>query len=56
MNALIIATMALGGLALGAIITYFILTKVNQQKAEQIVKEAEEKAEMIKKDKILQAK
>ena len=56
MNVLIIVAMAIGGLALGAYLTFLFLTKTNKDKAEQIVREAEEKAEIVKKDKILQAK
>ena len=44
------------GLALGGVITGFFLKKAIEKRSIQIIKEAEEKAEVIKKDKILQAK
>lgn len=46
----------LGGIALGALATYLFITKANQAKSQRIIKEAEAEAEIIKKDKILQAK
>jgi ribonuclease Y len=49
-------TAALVGLVLGAIITFFIIKKSNEGKATSIIKDAEAKAEVIKADKILQAK
>jgi len=51
-----IAAAALGGILLGVLITYSIIKKSNQNKANNIIKEAEAEAEVIKKDKILQAK
>jgi len=53
---LIIITAALLGLVLGAIITFLIIKKSNEGKATSIVKDAEAKAEVLKTDKILQAK
>ncbi len=47
---------AIIGLGLGALITYLAVTKGNAKKAEKIIKDAESKGEMLKKDKILQAK
>ncbi len=47
---------ALAGILLGVLITYLIVKKANQSKANNIIKEAEAEAEVIKKDKILQAK
>ncbi len=44
------------GLALGGVITGFFLKKAIEKRNIKIIKEAEEKAEVIKKDKILQAK
>lgn len=44
------------GLALGGIITGAFLRKAIEKRNRQIIEEAEEKAEMIRKDKILQAK
>ncbi len=56
MNILIITVVALIGLLLGAIITFLIIKKTNEGKATSIVTDAEAKAEVIKADKILQAK
>jgi len=44
------------GLAIGGVITGFFLKKAIEKRSVRIIKEAEEKAEVIKKDKILQAK
>ncbi|MES2394921.1 MAG: ribonuclease Y [Bacteroidota bacterium] len=49
-------TVALVGLVLGAIIAFLVIKKSNEGKATNIVKDAEAKAEVIKTDKILQAK
>lgn len=49
-------TVALVGLVLGAIIAFLVIKKSNEGKAANIVKDAEAKAEVIKTDKILQAK
>lgn len=49
-------TVALIGLVLGAIIAFLVIKKSNEGKATNIVKDAEAKAEVIKTDKILQAK
>lgn len=46
----------LAGVAIGVVIGSFILRKLNAKKTERILKETEEKAEVIKKEKILQAK
>lgn len=46
----------LAGLVLGVVIGSFILKKLNTKKLEALMREAEEKAEVIKKEKILQAK
>jgi ribonuclease Y len=46
----------LAGLVLGVVIGSFILRKLNTKKMESMMREAEEKAEVIKKEKILQAK
>lgn len=53
---LIIITTALVALILGAVITFVIIKKSNEGKATNIIKDAEAKAEVIKTDKILQAK
>jgi ribonuclease Y len=47
---------AVTGLAVGFFITSTVLKKTVEKKSENIVREAEEKADVIKKDKILQAK
>ncbi len=47
---------AVAGLAVGFFVTSTVLKKTIEKKSENILKEAEEKAEVIKKDKILQAK
>ncbi|MES2139755.1 MAG: ribonuclease Y [Bacteroidota bacterium] len=49
-------TVALVGLVLGAIIAFLVIKRSNEGKATNIVKDAEAKAEVIKTDKILQAK
>lgn len=56
MDIIIIAVIAAGGLLLGALITFLITKMLNKGKAQSIIKEAEAEAEVIKKDKILQAK
>ncbi|MBA3972445.1 MAG: ribonuclease Y [Bacteroidetes bacterium] len=56
MEIIIIAVIAAGGLILGALITFMVIKMLNKGKAQSIIKEAEAEAEVIKKDKILQAK
>lgn len=46
----------LAGVAIGVVIGSFILRRLNAKKTERLLKETEEKAEVIKKEKILQAK
>jgi ribonuclease Y len=46
----------LAGVGLGIVITYLIIKHLSKKKAQRIIIEAEEKAEVIKKDKILQAR
>ncbi|MBW6459667.1 MAG: ribonuclease Y [Bacteroidales bacterium] len=46
----------LAGVVIGVVIGSFILRKLNAKKTEKIIREAEEKAEVIRKEKILQAK
>src|SRR5206468_3316467 len=53
---IIIAAAGLGGLLLGILVTYLIVSKTNKNKAKSIIKDAEAEAEVIKKDKMLQAK
>ncbi|WP_430810966.1 MULTISPECIES: ribonuclease Y [unclassified Carboxylicivirga] len=52
----IVIGIAIGALLLGAFVTWLIITKALKTRSEQIVREAEAEAEVIKKDKILQAK
>ncbi|MGC9374632.1 MAG: ribonuclease Y [Bacteroidales bacterium] len=47
---------AAGGFIVGGVISYFIWDKTLHNKSTQIIKEAETEAEVIRKDKILQAK
>jgi ribonuclease Y len=57
MTAIIIGIVAaILGIAIGVIITSSFIKKAIEKKSENIIKDAEEKGEMIKKDKILQAK
>jgi len=51
-----ISVAGVGGLILGILITYLIIKKSTAGKAKSIIKEAEAEGEVIKKDKILQAK
>ncbi|MCC6838514.1 MAG: DUF3552 domain-containing protein, partial [Bacteroidia bacterium] len=53
---ILIIVAALGGLVLGALVAFMLIKKSNENKANNIIKEAEAEAEVIKKDKILQAK
>jgi ribonuclease Y len=46
----------LAGVAIGVVIGTYILRKINSKKIEKMMQEAEEKAEVLKKEKILQAK
>lgn len=55
-NILLIAAATLVGLGIGAVITFLVIKKSSEGKAQTIIKEAEAEAEVIKKDKILQAK
>lgn len=56
MNTLLIIAAAVIGIVLGALIAYLMIKKANESKATNILKEAEAEAEVIKKEKILQAK
>jgi ribonuclease Y len=56
MDIIITLVTALVGLILGAVIAFLFLKMLNKGKADAIVKEAEAEAEVIKKDKMLQAK
>lgn len=56
MDIILIIVAALGGLVLGALVAFMLIKKSNENKANNIIKEAEAEAEVIKKDKILQAK
>lgn len=53
---IMIAAAALGGILLGVLITYLVIKATNKNKAKSIIKDAEAEAEVIKKDKMLQAK
>ena len=55
-NILLIAAASLVGLGIGAVISFLVIKKSSEGKAQSIIKEAEAEAEVIKKDKILQAK
>ncbi|MBK3518712.1 ribonuclease Y [Carboxylicivirga marina] len=52
----IVIGIAIGALIFGGLVTWLIITKALKSRSEQIVREAEAEAEVIKKDKILQAK
>ena len=56
MEILIYAILAIAGLGGGYIIATTVLRKNIEQKSAQLVREAEAEAEVIKKDKMLQAK
>lgn len=56
MDIIITSIVGVAGLVLGFLITSTFLRKNVEKKSENILKEAEEKGEVIKKDKILQAK
>ena len=57
MNQIIIYLLdGLAGLVIGGVIGSFILKRLNARKTEKILQEAEEKGEVIKKEKMLQAK
>ncbi|MCU4157308.1 ribonuclease Y [Carboxylicivirga sp. A043] len=47
---------AIGALLLGGLVTWLIITKALKNRSERVVREAEAEAEVIRKDKILQAK
>jgi len=54
---LLISTLiGVGTFITGAVLSYYITQRNNRRRAHNIIKEAEAEAEMIKKDKILQAK
>ncbi|HET6227327.1 MAG TPA: ribonuclease Y [Bacteroidia bacterium] len=55
-NILLIAAATLVGLGIGAVISFLVIKKSSEGKAQTIIKDAEAEAEVIKKDKILQAK
>ncbi len=56
MNTVLIIVTLIIGAAIGLAIGYFAKIKALNKKAEEIIKEAEEKAEIIKKNKLLEAK
>lgn len=55
-NILLIAAATLVGLGIGAVITFLVIKKSNEGKAQTIIKDAEAEGEVIKKEKMLQAK
>ena len=56
MNILIITLVAIAALAAGLVVASTLLRKTIEKKSMQVLNEAEDKAEVIKKEKILQAK
>jgi len=56
MNPIFIIIAAVGGILVGVLIAILIIRKSIEKRSENIIREAENEAEMIKKDKILQAK
>ncbi len=56
MEIYLVVILVMLGLGAGAVTAWVLLNNMQKSKATQIVKEAEEKAEMLKKDKILEAK
>ncbi len=56
METILILIAALAGLVAGGLVTSTLLRKAVEKKSEHFLKDAEEKGEMIKRDKILQAK
>ena len=55
-NTILYIASALLGIGVGVMITFMMIKKANEGKANSIIKEAEAEAEVIKKDKMLQAK
>ena len=55
-NTILTLVLALVGLVTGAIVTYLVNQAILRKRSTNIVKEAEAEAEVLKKDKILQAK
>ena len=56
MDSIILIVSILGSLALGAVIAWFLINQRNKKAANDLISEAKHKAEMIKKDKQLEAK
>ncbi|HNW69610.1 MAG TPA: ribonuclease Y [Bacteroidales bacterium] len=56
MSPIFIIIAAVGGILVGVLIAILIIRKSIEKRSENIIREAENEAEMIKKDKILQAK
>lgn len=56
MNPIFIIIAAVGGILVGVLIAILIIRKSIEKRSENIIREAENEAEMIKKDKMLQAK
>ncbi len=55
-NIILIVAVAIVGIGLGALVAYLMIKKSSEGKAQTIIKDAEAEAEVIKKDKMLQAK
>lgn len=55
-NIILIIAATLVGLGLGSLLAFLLIKKANEKKANNIIKDAEAEAEVIKKEKILQAK
>lgn len=56
MDSIVLIVSILGSLALGVVITWFLMNQKTKGQAAAIVREAQQKAEVIKKDKQLEAK
>lgn len=56
MDITILICASVGGLLIGGIVTWVLMNTALKKKSNQIIKDAESEAEVIKKDKILQAK
>src|SRR5512146_2915609 len=56
MDILTILIMIVSGIVVGGLITWTVLRRTMERKRDMLLKESMEKAEVIKKDKILQAK
>ncbi len=55
-NTILFPLLVLGGVVVGGLIVWFLMTTALKKRSTKIIREAEAEAEVIKKDKILQAK